>query len=38
MVGAGERLAPVFIDGKWREIDTQQDLAAAGRAVADWAR
>ena len=33
----GACLVPVFIDGKWREIDTQQDLAAAGRAVADWA-
>jgi len=37
MARAGERLAPVFIDGKWREIDTQQDLAAAERALADWA-
>lgn len=37
MVEGGARLAPVFIDGHWREIDTQQDLAAAGRAVADWA-
>lgn len=36
MADAGLRLAPVFIDGKWREIDTQQDLAAAGRAVTDW--
>ena len=25
----GHRLAPVFIDGEWREIDTGQDLAAA---------
>ncbi|HEY0705886.1 MAG TPA: phosphocholine cytidylyltransferase family protein [Polyangia bacterium] len=25
----GERLAPVYIDGQWREIDTGQDLAAA---------
>jgi choline kinase len=37
MVAAGERLAPVFIDGQWREVDTQQDLAAALRALADWA-
>jgi hypothetical protein len=36
MAGAGARLVPVFIDGKWREIDTQQDLAAAGSAVAEW--
>jgi choline kinase len=26
---AGHHLAPVFIDGQWREIDTGQDLAAA---------
>jgi L-glutamine-phosphate cytidylyltransferase len=37
MAAAGERLAPVFIDGNWREIDTQQDLAAAQRALTDWA-
>ena len=37
MAGQGAGLAPVFIDGRWREIDTQQDLAAAGQAVADWA-
>jgi len=36
MALAGERLAPVLIDGKWREIDTQQDLAAAERALAEW--
>jgi choline kinase len=36
MAGAGARLVPVFIDGKWREIDTQQDLTAAGSAVAEW--
>jgi choline kinase len=37
MAGQGARLLPVFIDGQWREIDTPEDLAAAGRAVADWA-
>jgi choline kinase len=37
MIGAGERLAPVFIDGEWREIDTQQDLAAAELALPKWA-
>ncbi len=26
---SGQHLAPVFIDGQWREIDTGQDLAAA---------
>jgi choline kinase len=36
MAGAGERLEPVFIDGEWREIDTQQDLAAAERAANLW--
>jgi NDP-sugar pyrophosphorylase family protein len=33
MASVGQRLAPVFIDGEWREIDTQQDLAAAELAV-----
>ena len=37
MVGAGERLCPVFINGEWREIDTQQDLAAAALAANLWA-
>jgi len=36
MAGAGERLFPVFIDGEWREIDTQQDLAAAELAANLW--
>jgi len=30
------RLAPIFVDGEWREIDTPQDLAAAQKVVADW--
>jgi L-glutamine-phosphate cytidylyltransferase len=33
---AGHRLAPVFIDGLWREIDTGQDLAAAENVVGGW--
>jgi L-glutamine-phosphate cytidylyltransferase len=37
MADGGARLAPVYIDGHWREIDTPQDLAAAGRVLADWA-
>jgi choline kinase len=37
MADEGLLLVPVFIDGKWREIDTEQDLAAAGRVVTDWA-
>jgi L-glutamine-phosphate cytidylyltransferase len=32
----GLRLAPVFIDGTWREIDTQQDLASAERNLTRW--
>jgi choline kinase len=32
----GLRLAPVFIDGTWREIDTQQDLASAERSISLW--
>ncbi len=38
MATAGARLQPVFIDGQWREIDTQQDLEAATRSVVSWAR
>jgi choline kinase len=37
MADAGGVLAPAFIDGEWREIDTQQDLAAAELAVSRWA-
>jgi choline kinase len=36
MAEAGQVLAPVFIDGTWREIDTGQDLAAAGPVMARW--
>jgi choline kinase len=36
MADAGERLLPTFIDGEWREIDTQQDLAAAGKSLPLW--
>ena len=36
MAGASHRLVPVFIDGEWREIDTQQDLAAAELAANLW--
>ncbi len=32
----GRRMAPVLIDGEWREIDTGQDLASAERAAALW--
>ncbi len=36
MADAGKQLKPVFIDGEWREIDTQQDLAAAELAESLW--
>jgi choline kinase len=36
LIDAGHRLAPVFIDGRWREIDTGQDLEAAERAASSW--
>jgi L-glutamine-phosphate cytidylyltransferase len=36
LADAGHRLAPVFIDGLWREIDTGQDLAAAETVVGGW--
>jgi choline kinase len=36
MADQGRRLAPLFIDGTWREIDTQQDLASAERAASLW--
>lgn len=40
MIDGGMRLDPVFIDGRWREIDTGQDLARARDLVSssseDW--
>jgi L-glutamine-phosphate cytidylyltransferase len=33
---AGVRLRPAFVDGGWREIDTEQDLARAEASVAAW--
>lgn len=38
MTAQGARLVPAFIDGMWREIDTQQDLAAAERVLGSWSR
>jgi choline kinase len=32
----GVRLVPVFIDGRWREIDTEEDLARAHALVDTW--
>jgi choline kinase len=37
MIAQGRHLAPVFIDGQWREIDTEQDLANAEKVVPAWA-
>jgi choline kinase len=36
MADSGLHLAPVFIDGEWREIDTQQDLRAAELNAPLW--
>jgi hypothetical protein len=36
MADGGVRLQPVFIDGTWREIDTQQDLASAENSASLW--
>jgi choline kinase len=35
MIDSGVRMTPVIIDGRWREIDTVQDLERANQAV-DW--
>jgi len=32
----GVALRPVFMDGRWREIDTEEDLARAEASVASW--
>ena len=36
MAERGVPLVPVFIDGRWREIDTEEDLARAERVVGIW--
>jgi choline kinase len=36
MADSGLHLAPAFIDGEWREIDTQQDLRAAELNAPLW--
>lgn len=36
IIDGGGRCVPVFIDGCWREIDTEQDLAAAERNRQLW--
>jgi choline kinase len=32
----GVALRPLFIDGLWREIDTEQDLASAEKTIPSW--
>jgi len=36
MADRGTRLAPLFIDGRWREIDTEEDLSRAHAVVDTW--
>lgn len=36
MADRGTPLTPLFIDGRWREIDTEEDLSRAHQAVNDW--
>jgi choline kinase len=36
LIDRGVMLRPLFIDGRWREIDTEEDLARAEKAIVDW--
>jgi choline kinase len=36
LAAQGEPLTPVFVDGRWREIDTEEDLARAHGVVDGW--
>jgi len=36
MADGGTRLDPVLVDGRWREIDTEEDLAKAHAVVDTW--
>jgi choline kinase len=36
LAAQGEPLTPVFVDGRWREIDTEEDLARAHAVVDGW--
>jgi len=36
LADGGTRLGPLFIDGRWREIDTEEDLSRAHAVVNDW--
>jgi choline kinase len=36
MADGGTRLEPLFVDGRWREIDTEEDLSRAHAVVDTW--
>jgi phosphoenolpyruvate phosphomutase len=36
MADEGLALVPIFIDGRWREIDTEEDLARAQTVITSW--
>jgi L-glutamine-phosphate cytidylyltransferase len=36
LIARGVPVVPVFIDGRWREIDTEEDLARAHAVVDTW--
>jgi choline kinase len=36
LVQRGVGLRPLFIDGLWREIDTEEDLARAEKTIPTW--
>jgi choline kinase len=36
MADGGTRLAPLLVDGRWREIDTEEDLSRAHAVVDTW--
>lgn len=38
MSARGDHLAPVFVDGRWREIDTEEDLSRTHAVVGGWSR
>jgi choline kinase len=36
LAGTGTSLTPLFVDGRWREIDTEEDLSRAQAVVDTW--
>ena len=36
LTARGVALRPLFIDGLWREIDTEEDLARAEKTIRSW--